>query len=46
LRSDIFAGNPSQTVVIDAGVRAVISTPLISSAETLMGMISTLRISA
>jgi PAS domain S-box-containing protein len=41
LRSDIFAGNPSQTVVIDAGVRAVISTPLISSAETLMGMIST-----
>ncbi len=41
LHSDIFAGHQSQTVMIDAGVRAVVSTPLISSNETLMGMIST-----
>lgn len=41
LRSDIFAGHQSQAVMIDAGVRAVVSTPLISSNNALMGMIST-----
>jgi two-component sensor histidine kinase len=39
--SEIFAGKPSQMVLIDAGVRAVISTPLMSSTGNLLGMIST-----
>jgi PAS domain S-box-containing protein len=39
--SPIFVGQPSMNVLIDAGVRAVISTPLISSAGNLLGMIST-----
>jgi signal transduction histidine kinase len=39
--SEIFAGKPSQNVLINAGVRAVISTPLTSSAGNLLGMIST-----
>jgi PAS domain S-box-containing protein len=39
--SEIFAGNPSLGILSDAGVRAVQSTPLISSAGTLLGMIST-----
>jgi len=38
--SEIFAGQPSKDVLIDAGVRAVISTPLVSSTGTLLGMIS------
>lgn len=39
--SDIFAGQVSQDVLLDAGVRAVISIPLISSRGTVLGMIST-----
>jgi two-component sensor histidine kinase len=39
--SDIFLGQPSQTVLLDAGVRAVISTPLSSSTGNLLGMVST-----
>ena len=38
--SDIFAGHPSQNVLLDAGVRAVISTPLTSSAGNLLGIVS------
>jgi two-component sensor histidine kinase len=41
LESDIFVGHKSQAVLIDAGVRAVISTPLLSSNGNLMGMIAT-----
>ena len=41
LHSEIFVGQQSQEVLIGAGVRAVISTPLMSSNGTLMGMIST-----
>ncbi len=41
LHSDIFAGQQSQAVLLDAGVRAVVSTPLMSSSGILMGMIST-----
>jgi len=40
-QSEIFAGKPSLEMLLDAGVRAVQSTPLISSAGTLLGMIST-----
>jgi len=39
--SQVFVGQPSMNVLIDAGVRAVISTPLMSSAGNLLGMIST-----
>jgi PAS domain S-box-containing protein len=39
--SKIFVRRPSMNVLIDAGVRAVISTPLISSAGNVLGMIST-----
>jgi len=39
--SEIFAGKPSLELLLDAGVRAVQSTPLISSAGTLLGIIST-----
>jgi len=39
--SEIFAGKPSMNVLVYAGVRAVISTLLISSAGNLLGMIST-----
>jgi two-component sensor histidine kinase len=39
--SEIFAGQPSQKVLLDAGVRAVISMPLMSSTGQLLGMIST-----
>jgi len=38
--SDIFIGQPAQKVLLDAGVRAVISTPLTSSTGNLSGMIS------
>jgi signal transduction histidine kinase/CheY-like chemotaxis protein len=39
--SEIFAGRVSQKVLIEAGVRAVISTPLVSSQGAVLGMIST-----
>ena len=38
--SDIFAGKPSLQAMTDAGVRAVISTPLASSTGHLMGVMS------
>ena len=38
--SEIFAAQPSLKVLIDAGVRAVASTPLRSSSGNLLGMIS------
>jgi PAS domain S-box-containing protein len=41
LESDIFAREKAQAVLISAGVRAVVSTPLLSSNGILMGMIST-----
>jgi PAS domain S-box-containing protein len=41
LNSKIFAGTPSLDVLVEAGVRAVQSTPLISSSGKLLGMIST-----
>jgi len=40
-KSEIFAGQPSTEVLIDAGVCAVISTPLIAGSGNLLGMIST-----
>lgn len=40
-QSPLFVGQPSLKVLLDAGVRAVQSTPLISSAGTVLGMIST-----
>lgn len=40
-RSEIFVGQPSLNVLLEAGVRAVISTPLKSSSGNLLGMIST-----
>jgi PAS domain S-box-containing protein len=39
--SEIFAGQASKDVLIDAGVCAVTSTPLMASTGTLLGMIST-----
>jgi len=39
--SEIFVGQPSMNVLVRAGVRAVISTLLMSSAGNLLGMIST-----
>jgi PAS domain S-box-containing protein len=39
--SEIFIGQPSMNVLIDEGVRAVISTPLMSNAGNVLGMIST-----
>ena len=41
LESEIFAGQPSKEVLLDAGVRAVTSTPLLASSGNLLGMIST-----
>ena len=41
LESGIFIGQPSLDVVLEAGVRSVASTPLVSSSGTLLGMIST-----
>ncbi len=41
LQSDIFAGQQSQAVLIEAGVRAIVSTPLMSSSGNIMGLIST-----
>jgi signal transduction histidine kinase/DNA-binding response OmpR family regulator len=40
-QGDIFVGKPSLDVLREAGVRAVQSTPLMSSAGQLLGMIST-----
>src|SRR5262249_40661123 len=39
--SEIFAGQPSKEVLIDAGVCAVISTPLIATSGNVLGVIST-----
>jgi PAS domain S-box-containing protein len=39
--SEIFDGQPSKDVLIEAGVRAVTSTPLTASTGNLLGMIST-----
>ena len=41
LQSPVFAGQPSLQVLLDAGVRAVQSTPLISSRGAVSGMVST-----
>jgi PAS domain S-box-containing protein len=41
LESKIFVGTPELQVLLDAGVRAVQSTPLLSSSGQLLGMIST-----
>jgi PAS domain S-box-containing protein len=41
LESKIFAGTPELQVLLDAGVRAVQSIPLLSSSGKLLGMIST-----
>jgi signal transduction histidine kinase/ActR/RegA family two-component response regulator len=40
-RSDIFVGTPSLAVILDAGVRACQSTPLLSTSGKVLGMIST-----
>jgi PAS domain S-box-containing protein len=40
-RSELFAGQASLDALLDAGVRAVLSTPLLSSDGSLLGMIST-----
>jgi PAS domain S-box-containing protein len=40
LSSEIFAEQPSKQVLLDSGVRAIISTPLISSRRALLGIIS------
>jgi PAS domain S-box-containing protein len=40
-RSEVFAGHPALDVLIEAGVRAVYSTPLISSTGDILGMLST-----
>ena len=39
--SEVFSGQPSREVLLTAGVRAVQSTPLISSRGVVLGMIST-----
>jgi two-component sensor histidine kinase len=41
LTSEIFVGQPAQKVLLDAEVRAVISTPMRSSKGNLLGVIST-----
>ena len=41
LTSAIFAGQTAQKVLLDAGVRAVVSTPLMSSKERPLGVLST-----
>lgn len=40
-QSEIFAGQPSLKVLLDAGVRAVQSTPVVSSIGRILGVIST-----
>src|SRR5215469_7562732 len=39
--SEIFIGKPSLDVLLEVGVRAVISVPLISSSRKILGMLST-----
>lgn len=39
--SPIFRGTPALEVLLDAGVRAVQSTPLVSSSGTVLGILST-----
>jgi signal transduction histidine kinase len=39
--SEVFAGQPSLNVLLEAGVRAVQSTPLIASDGAVLGMVST-----
>jgi two-component sensor histidine kinase len=41
LTSEIFVGRPAQKVLLDAGVRTVVSTPLMSSKERALGVLST-----
>jgi len=41
LTSEIFVRQPAQKVLVDAGVRAVVSTPLLSSKERPLGVLST-----
>jgi two-component sensor histidine kinase len=41
LTNEIFVGKPSQKVLVDAEVRALVSTPLRSSKGNLLGVIST-----
>jgi two-component sensor histidine kinase len=41
LTSEIFVGQPAQKVLLDAAVRAVVSTPLMSSKGTPLGVLST-----
>jgi PAS domain S-box-containing protein len=41
LESKIFAGTPELQILLDAGVRAVQSTPFLSSSGNLLGMVST-----
>jgi PAS domain S-box-containing protein len=41
LESEIFAGTPELQLLLEAGVRAVQSTPLLSSSGKLLGMVST-----
>jgi two-component sensor histidine kinase len=41
LTSEIFVGQPAQKVLLNAGVRGVVSTPLMSSKGTLLGVLST-----
>jgi PAS domain S-box-containing protein len=41
LKSPIFAGTPALDILLGAGVRAVQSTPLISSSGNFVGMLST-----
>ena len=41
LTDEIFVGQPAQKVLVDAGVRAVVSTPLMSSKERPLGVLST-----
>jgi len=40
LTSEIFVGQPAQRVLLDAGVRAVVSTPVVSSKGNVLGMLS------
>jgi signal transduction histidine kinase len=40
-RSSVFAGTPALKVLLDAGVRAVQSTPMVSHRGALVGMLST-----
>ena len=39
--SQVFCGTPALEVLLDAGVRAVQSTPLVSSSGTVLGILST-----